>query len=38
MSEMSDLNKDYFKHLEEEATAMLKENQNIIFSYSLKFQ
>ena len=30
---MPDLNKDYFKHLEEEATAMLKENQNIISAF-----
>ncbi|EFK35868.1 Uncharacterised protein [Chryseobacterium gleum] len=30
MSEMSDFKKNYFKHLEEEVTAILKENQNIV--------
>ncbi|AYO57942.1 hypothetical protein CO230_07290 [Chryseobacterium sp. 6424] len=30
---MSDFKKNYFKHLEEEATAILKENQNIISAF-----
>ena len=30
---MSDFKKNYFKHLEEEATAMLEENQNIISAF-----
>lgn len=30
---MSDFKKNYFKHLEEEATAMLKENQSIISAF-----
>ncbi|NMR35339.1 hypothetical protein HIO71_14220 [Chryseobacterium aquaticum] len=33
MSEMSDFKKNYFKHLEDEATAMSKENQNIISAF-----
>ena len=35
MSEMSDFKKNYFKHLEEEVTAILKENQNIVSVFSL---